>query len=197
MHFEAELRGFKLKLTEHDWKNYYLLPHKLTKETKLRIMQLKILHKILPTNKWLFKCNMETTSNCTFCQINIETIDQLLWDCNYSKNIWLKLAEHLHRTNLTPKINFNKENTLLGDITSPPFLEQLKLITKEFLYINKMNKETPVFESLIQKIKYRIKLEKTYTSETSFRKKWEKEFQSMLYTFNCSITVYTILLDLQ
>jgi hypothetical protein len=34
-----------------------------------------------------------------------------------------------------------------------------------------MNKETPVFESLIQKIKYRIKLEIIYTIETSFRKK--------------------------
>jgi hypothetical protein len=84
------------RINNETWNTIYYTPHLAKKkETKLKFIQMKILHRILPTNEWLYKCRLTNSKNCTFCQIYSETIEHLLWECPNTKTIWLLLKEWL------------------------------------------------------------------------------------------------------
>ena len=139
----------------------------MTKETKLRQLQLKLLHRIIPTNKWLHKTKLINTSNCSFCDISTETIEHLFWECLVSKTIWLQLKDWLGLQNF-----FSMKQVILGDPMESPYIEHLKLITKEFIYTSKLLETEPRFCKLIQIIKSKIKVEKSYLNRHVFEQKW-------------------------
>ena len=159
------------------WKGYYTLPFKISIDTRLRAFQMKILHRTLPLNKWLFKCKLKETPTCTFCNIYNETIEHLLWECNFSKNIWIKISNWI--TSLLPnepKETFQNKNILLGTTSGDISIEYIKLLTKRYLYDCKLDGNIPRFENLLQVIKYAIKISKINYPNENFRKEWKKEF---------------------
>ena len=167
------------EVTEEDWKKIFTLPKILTKETKLIELQQKITHRILPTNKWLFKCNLSDVTTCSFCHIHQESIEHLLWECIVSKNIWLKLGtwlKDLNQNNNTPTII----DATIGNPNRPFFISHLFLITKQYLYKSKLNNSQPNFNGLLQIIIYKIKLEKLFSNEKLFRKKWAPDILQKL-----------------
>ncbi len=48
---------------------------KVTNSNKLSEFQFKILHRYLATNTVLYKMKLTNTNTCTFCNIEIETIN--------------------------------------------------------------------------------------------------------------------------
>lgn len=79
--------------SEKTWSSIFELPFKVTQETKLRWLQFQTLHRIVPTNEYLFKLNILNSSSCTFCKNNIETIEHLFYDCIHVKELWFKIEE--------------------------------------------------------------------------------------------------------
>ena len=57
------------------------------KEMKLREFNFKLLHGILPCNSNLKRWKLKTTDNCDVCQ-EPQSIEHLLWKCNYVKPLW-------------------------------------------------------------------------------------------------------------
>ena len=161
-------------IPENEWGDIYMIPFKSTSETKLRILQLKILHRILPTNSWLYKCNLKQTKNCTFCQIHIETMEHLLWDCMVTKNLWLRTIEWLKTLNFNIPIQTSKQ-IILGDNQQNTCLEHIKLIVKEYIYNCQINEVEPVYNTLINIIKSKINIEKYHSERNKLEKKWGKD----------------------
>ena len=161
-------------IPEDEWSDIYMIPFKCTSETKLRILQLKILHRILPTNSWLYKCNLIQTKNCTFCQMHVETIEHLLWDCFVTKNIWLQLFDWLKTLNFDIKPETSKD-VILGDNQQVICLEHIKLIVKEYIYNCQINKVEPNYNYLINIIKSKISIEKHHSERNLLEKKWGTE----------------------
>ena len=83
-----------------DWKNIYLLPGRVTLDTRTRAFPYKILNRILYTNKVLYKMNLVSSPVCTFCGDHEETIEHLLISCTYSKTIWLSVISWLDTYNM-------------------------------------------------------------------------------------------------
>ena len=52
---------------DFNWKQIYLIPHKVTLDIRTRIFQYKLLNRIVYTNKLLYKIGLSDTSLCTFC----------------------------------------------------------------------------------------------------------------------------------
>ena len=48
---------------------------------KLGDFQYSYLNHIVPTNKFLSKCHIVTSSLCHFCKMEIETMHYLFWEC--------------------------------------------------------------------------------------------------------------------
>lgn len=153
------------------WKNIYTYPMKYIKETKLRALQFKIVHYILPTNVFLYKAKLKITPNCTFCQIHLETIEHLLWDCVKSKTIWLQMEDYLH--SMFIHYNFTKENVLLGDANGSELIEHLKLIIKDSIYQAKIKDRELNLANILQYIKHKAKIERIYMKPQEHQRKWQ------------------------
>ena len=63
------------------WSTAYQLAHKITKSTKLREFQFKLLHRKIPTNTFLTKIRIKENPQCSFCKEEPEILVHLFWTC--------------------------------------------------------------------------------------------------------------------
>ena len=54
----------------------------LQKDTKLQDFQYKLIHRILITNSFLYKCGLKETELCTFCTETKESLVHIFGECN-------------------------------------------------------------------------------------------------------------------
>ena len=95
--------------------------------------QTRINHKILATNKFLCKIKVTNDPKCSFCAISEETIEHLLWECNYVKDF-------LHEA-----INWLSEHNI-----------HIPLEEKSFLFGLFKNQDNEVNKLVLMEIKYYI-----------------------------------------
>ena len=99
--------------------------------------------RIIPTNKFLLKCNMADSALSEFCNMEIETTDHLFWQCIHIQTFWAKfsvfLTEHYIEVNLTLyTVSFG----LIFSIGKPEIKLKnfLILLGKYFIYRGKCTK---------------------------------------------------------
>ena len=81
-----------------NWKKIFTKTRKTTLDTQLRWFQLRILHRILPTNKYLCMCRIVESACCSFRKQEEETISHLFWHCNIVQVFWAKLKTTLNES---------------------------------------------------------------------------------------------------
>ena len=69
------------KLDETTWEKIYLKSFLYTKSYKLSYFQFKLLHRRIPTNKFLYTIKIKDNNLCTFFKTDIETIVHIFWTC--------------------------------------------------------------------------------------------------------------------
>ena len=73
-----------------DWRHVYLLPRRVTMDTKLRIFQYEILNNVLYLNEKLFRFKKISCPLCSFCQSENETPIHLFHGCIKANLLWYK-----------------------------------------------------------------------------------------------------------
>lgn len=133
-----------------------------TNDVKLRNFQYKYLKRIIPTNQFLNKCKLVSSSLCDFCSMEIETLNHLFWECRYVQCFWMKLKEHLNENNIHIEITLKTISFGIQERFHPNF--RLKnfiiLIAKYFIFLNKYSKSIPVWQAFTLYIRNRIRIEK-------------------------------------
>ena len=61
----------------YDWAYIFRLAFKCAIDSKTRNFQFKILHRIIATNDFLYKVDIIDNNLCTFCDLEIETLEHL------------------------------------------------------------------------------------------------------------------------
>ena len=95
-----------------DWKLIYMTSLQATKDIKLQNFNYKFLIRIIPTNRYLLKCNIWHTALCDFCSMDIKTLNHLFWECIHVQHFWKNLFILLQEYNV--HIQFNLRYILLG-----------------------------------------------------------------------------------
>ena len=143
------------------WTDTYCWPNKCTRETKLRNFQYKLTTRILPTNKFLFKCKMKETQLYTFCNLYTETLEHLFHECKKTFSLLLQLKDWLNANNV--EIDIDPTSVILGNTQNQYdhniLVNHILLITKYFIYRCKLREHDPSIELLKQYIKLYYKLE--------------------------------------
>ena len=68
-------------------------------------MQFKILHRIIGVNKFLHTIKKSESPRCDFCQLQIESIEHLFFECPLIKTFWMQVeAELIANSILTTKL---------------------------------------------------------------------------------------------
>jgi hypothetical protein len=76
------------------WKTNCKLLDKISPETKLRVFQFKILHRIIATREWLHKYKIVDSPNCIFCARPIkDTVEHFLFQCNNIHVFWRQAVD--------------------------------------------------------------------------------------------------------
>lgn len=95
-------KGFKkwgnlTGLSYEEWLSSFTLLKFTTKDTKLRWLQLRILHSILTTNRSVSKFRDYQTDLCSFCNNHSETIQHLFWECDVVKKFLGDLTDMINK----------------------------------------------------------------------------------------------------
>ena len=98
----------KFNLNEDECKNIYIMPFKTTLDFKLRWLQYRITHNILPTNSWLCKIKMFDNNLCNICKQEEENINHIFSACEVINEFWDGIQENV---SFIPTLtDFNKIN---------------------------------------------------------------------------------------
>ena len=63
----------QFKDTTFNWNEVYNMPYIATIDTLIQSFQYKIINRTIPTNKFLFKCELTCSTLCNFCSCNSVT----------------------------------------------------------------------------------------------------------------------------
>ena len=110
---------------------------------RLRWLQYRIIHRILPTNHWLYKIGIINNPNCTKCNKNVvETLNHLFLECNVVEKFWSSFISQwdfiFH--------DISDDEKLFGIIDEKSENWELKnhllLIAKRYIYIDRCKGST-------------------------------------------------------
>ena len=134
-----------------NWSKYFIILNKACKNSYLRNFQFKLLHRIIPTNSFLFKIKLTNTNLCTFCNSQEETLEHLFFDCPEVLQFWTAFTQQLRL--YYADFVFDKEKVLLGFKYETLFINLLFIIAKNYIYKCKLNEQKPNITDLKYKIK--------------------------------------------
>ena len=86
----ASSRLCRLGLDSDKLKAIYILPFRLTKDTKLCMFRYKIIHNILLYGSKLYKMKMSNSPLCVHCN-SLETLPHMLVNCTEINSFWAKI----------------------------------------------------------------------------------------------------------
>ena len=153
------LRKYQIDLSQ----GYWNVAPECTKETRLRVLQWKILHNIWPTNIMLKKMGIKQTENCSWCGVK-DFSEHFFFSCTALKGLW-QLIKSKIEIHLGIKINLDEKTVMLGMLTRDE-------LTKN--QINTINHAILIGKLTVSKFKYGNSklIENTFESECSYRKLW-------------------------
>ena len=138
-----------------DWKNIYSAIFDICKDNTLQNFQYNFVHRNIATNKYLLKCKYVASSLCSFCNMAIETLDHLFWECSITQYFWNKLFDLLSQYNFNDIKN--KFHILL--YSRDRLLSYIYMFAKYYIYQCKFKNIIPNIESFKTKLKNRKTLE--------------------------------------
>ena len=131
-----------------DWDSAYLMAFRCTNDVKLRNFQYKYLMRIVPNNRYLFKCKIAPTVLCDFCSMQEENNAHLFWDCIYSQEFWSHIRIFLNDNIMQVDISYL--NISFGILNSNSMknemINYIILLAKYYIYSSKYKQQKPNFE---------------------------------------------------
>ena len=108
---------------------------------------MKILHRLLPTQKYLHIIKEAESPNCTFCKNDIETIPHLLWHSSFTKRYWKDVNTWLcNRCTHLENFKLSENFVIFGHIDDTildPIFELIILLSKYHIFNCKTSKSLP------------------------------------------------------
>ena len=173
----------RMQVENIDWNIIYSRIYSTTVDSYLRFFQYKVLNNILYLNRDLYRFKLlDNASSCSFCSIQLETIDHLFVECIETKNLYFQIRVWLGTYNVyLPEIS--KVNIILGvdDITTNFII----LLFKYCLYKGRDSKRPPslpFFQNLLCHYeKIELLVAKTKNLIDKHNDKWKNVKKALLY----------------
>jgi exonuclease III len=159
-----------------NWKKIYKLPFLITLDTRLRYFQYKLLHRILPTNKFLALIKIKDSDSCSLCGKNVESVLHLFVECEEVSQLWLDLQQWLALCGYIHIDHLQPSDIILGNPDEDISFNFTILIAKFVIYRCKFNNRKPTIAAVKAYLKYVMEIEKyiavTNNKVDKFYGKW-------------------------
>ena len=166
----------KYKIDEKEWNIIYAEPFKITKDTVAQWFQTRINHKILATNTFLHKIKITNDPKCTFCAEADETIEHLLWECDYVQKFINEVISWLSQQGIY--IILDETSFLFGLLLLEDDVNKLVLMEiKYYIYYARCSKSRLSLTVLKQRLKLQYQTYKQASVQSNtyelFHTKWQ------------------------
>ena len=118
------------------WKEAFTICFKSVNDHQIIWLQYKILHRILGTQKQLFKMKISDSDYCRICNSNVETLIHLLVSCGPVKKLWDDLILWLGNST-SIQLNLQAKDIVLGYLLKTDYflpVNVILLITKSYIF---------------------------------------------------------------
>ena len=167
-----------------NWKIIFIKCSKTTIDTQLRWFQTRILHRILPTRKYLYTCKLVASPLCLQCSENDETLCHLLWECKFAQKFWKDLEQVLkNKCYNCARFRFKLELVLFGtanNFVTDKTIDFIILFAKFYIYRCRFQNTTPNCVSFILCLKQRLDIERML----AIRRNIYNQFQQLWLPYN-------------
>ena len=96
------------------WDKCYLNNKKIDFNNRIRWLQYQIVRGTLKTNRIISKFSANTTSQCTLCNDDTETILHLFWDCIHVQIFIREVKTKINENNLPVLFNHNRKSFIFN-----------------------------------------------------------------------------------
>ncbi len=149
--------------------NFNIL-QEFVKDNSIKNIQFKILHRILPTNRLLYKMKIINYNCCYICSTYIETLDHMFFECMEIRNIWLRLFDDLSLKEKFENLEVNKNNILFGfrnDVNDVSGLNVFFILVKKYLFECKQFERKVSYDGVKNYLIYQCKIQKSVSKNAN------------------------------
>ena len=164
-----------------NWKTIFTNCFKFSPDTQLQWFQTRLLHRILPTKKYLALCKLTDSSACSFCGQETETLNHLFWNCIHVQKFWNDFLELLKEKCIhCARFNLNEQLVLFGSsdntYTDKP-INFIILFAKFYIYKSKFQSNIPLLRQFLQQMRNRYNIEKLLAFRNNKAFEFERDWQ--------------------
>ena len=135
--------------------------YKVTNVTKYRSFQYRLMQRSVITVSKLYDWRVVDSNLCYYCHTQVETVQHLLFYCVEVQLLWTKVQEYIcKRFRIVTEMNY--KNVVLNQIhdASTSVANFICLVTKQYIYSQKCQKQALNFQQLESKIEMLERIEK-------------------------------------
>jgi len=147
-----------------NWKEIFLHCYKTSGDVQLRWFQTRLLHRVLPTQRYLFLCKIKDSPLCNFCEKDEQSIVHLFFDCDLVSKFWNDLLVLLkEKCNHCHDIYFDQELILFGlklNVHTDAVLDLIILMAKFYIYKCKLQDTQPILNTFTLLLQNRYNIER-------------------------------------
>ena len=169
-----EEEGFHIQC----WKSIYKLPYKCTTSTKLQSLQYRILHRYIPTRKFLWSRNVIGSKLCKTC-FEVDTLQHFFYLCEDVTGLWDVVLPRLKNKFNLPDSFVSVSTVTFGYTQAPDVVNLILLLCKQYITSCKLREDyiRPSLNGAIGGIINHCRAEeviaKNKNSLEKFRERWK------------------------
>ena len=119
-------------LTNHDLSISFNLHHGCYKDSYLKYIQFRTLHKRFYTNVKLFKMEIKNSALCSFCKIENDSVEHMLIECTISKELWRETRNSIDER--VPDYLLTEDKIIMGELEKSICINSILLLTETVIY---------------------------------------------------------------
>ena len=168
----AAVLNWESKGYHMDWGKVFQLPYRCTISTRLQTLHYRIVHRFLPTNRFLFTRRVIDNPLCSFCN-QIDSLEHFIYECVTVRHIWQKIFQTLHI-----QCADQAQACIFGIIGATDADNTTILLMKQYITTSKLSNppSTISYEGAIAAIIHHIVMENRIAirnnDEEKFLRKW-------------------------
>ena len=153
----------------------YFLPHNVASETYVLSFQYRLLNYILFTNAKLLKIGLLLTDQCTFCNVNEETLYHLFFECSHVQVFWECFVEWWTVV-ANENLSLTLKDVILGFPERNDILNYLLILSKLFIWECRKSNRCLDFKLFLYKIEVKKETERYIAvkngTHEEFNRRW-------------------------
>jgi hypothetical protein len=148
----VSLRSWSRVLGIGELLSYFTLLVRLKLPPWYTSFQWKLLHRLIPTGRYLFLRRLRQSEECIFCDEPVDDLEHYFFYCECVREIWGCLEDRLNELGIDVLIT--RSDALVGSLNGGIPLNIIFVWTRAFLYRSKLQEIPPSFPALLGVLKF-------------------------------------------